>query len=65
MSEILKGESVLITALKVILKVIVFLLLVILFLVIGLFIGYCVLGDGNYWEVLNRDTWLHIIEFIK
>lgn len=65
MSETYHTESVLIKALKLIFKTILFLLLLILFVVIGLFIGYCLIGDGNYWEVLNRDTWQHIINFVK
>ncbi|MGX7098603.1 DNA-directed RNA polymerase subunit beta [Globicatella sanguinis] len=65
MSETYLTESMLIKALKLILKIILFLLLLILFVVIGLFVGYCLIGDGNYWEVLNRDTWQHIINFVK
>ncbi|MDT2768597.1 MULTISPECIES: DNA-directed RNA polymerase subunit beta [Globicatella] len=65
MSETYLTESMLIKALKLILKIILYLLLLILFVVIGLFVGYCLIGDGNYWEVLNRDTWQHIINFVK
>ena len=65
MSETYLTESMLIKALKLILKTILYLLLLILFVMIGLFVGYCLIGDGNYWEVLNRDTWQHIINFVK
>lgn len=65
MSETYLTESMLIKALKLILKIILYLLLLILFVVIGLFVGYCLIGDGNYWEVLNLDTWQHIINFVK
>jgi len=40
-------------------------MLVILFFLAGIFIGYAVIGDGNFWEALNRDTWQHIIDFIS
>lgn len=46
-------------------KVLLYVVLLILFLVIGLFIGYVVIGGGNFWEVLNQDTWQHIINFVK
>ena len=47
------------------LKVILFVILFALFAIIGLFIGYTIIGDGNYWEVLNRDTWEHILSFFN
>lgn len=65
MDEILKTNSVMIKVLQILLKIIVFIFLLVLFFVIGLFIGYVVVGDGNFWEVLNRDTWQHIFDFIK
>lgn len=46
-------------------KVLLYVVLLILFLVIGLFIGYVLIGGGNFWEVLNQDTWQHIINFVK
>lgn len=58
-------ESILINVLKIMGKLIFFLILVILFFLLGLFIGYAVVGDGNFWEALNRDTWQHIIDFIR
>lgn len=58
-------ESTLMNVLKTIGKIIFFLILVIIFFLFGLFIGYAVVGDGNFWEALNRDTWQHIIDFIK
>lgn len=50
---------------KALLKFILFILLISLFFVAGLIIGYAVLGEGNYWEVFNQDTWLHILDFLK
>lgn len=58
-------ESTILRGLKLVLKVIVFLLLVLICFIIGLFIGYSIIGDGNYWEVLNQETWQHIVDFIK
>lgn len=46
-------------------KVLLYVVLLILFLVIGLFTGYVLIGGGNFWEVLNQDTWQHIINFVK
>lgn len=65
MSEKYLKNSVFLSILKLILKIILFLILVVIVFIIGLFIGYSVIGDGNYWEVLNRDTWQHILDFIK
>ncbi|MBK0348508.1 DNA-directed RNA polymerase subunit beta [Aerococcaceae bacterium zg-ZJ1578] len=65
MSEYFKSEWMIIRVLKILLKTILFLLLILVFLVIGLFIGYCIIGDGHFWEVLNRNTWQHIIDFIQ
>ncbi len=47
------------------LKCLLLIVFVVLFFVVGLFVGYAIIGDGNYWEVLNRDTWAHILSFIK
>lgn len=47
------------------LKVLLFVILFALFAIIGLFIGYTIIGDGNYWEVLNQDTWAHILSFFN
>lgn len=57
-------ESILINVLKLLGKMLFFLILVILFFLLGLFIGYAVVGDGNFWEALNRDTWQHIVDFV-
>lgn len=46
-------------------KILLFLVLLIVFFVIGLFIGYVLVGGGNFWEVLNQDTWQHIVNFVK
>jgi len=46
-------------------KILFYIMLVILFFLAGIFIGYAVIGDGNFWEALNRDTWQHIIDFIS
>ena len=58
-------QSVTKTVSRVTLQILLVLIFVALFFVIGLFIGYSVIGEGNYWEVLNRDTWQHIIDFIQ
>lgn len=65
MSDKYIEDNVLLTVLKTLDKVILFLLFIVLFFVLGLFIGYSIIGDGNYWEVLNQDTWQHILDFIR
>ncbi len=50
---------------KVTFFVILILLLVIIFFIVGLFIGYAGIGDGHFWEVVNTDTWRHIIDFVQ
>lgn len=65
MSDKYIKDNVPINFLKSLLKLLIFFLFVILFFVIGLFIGYSVVGEGNYWEVLNQDTWQHIIDFVR
>lgn len=65
MSDKYIEDNVLLTVLKTLGKVILFLLFIVLFFVIGLFIGYSIIGDGSYWEVLNQDTWQHILDFIR
>ena len=65
MSDKYIEDNVLLTVLKTLGKVILFLLFIALFFVLGLFIGYSIIGDGNYWEVLNQDTWQHILDFIR
>lgn len=58
-------DSTVLNVLKAIAKILFYLVLVILFFLAGIFIGYAVIGDGNFWEALNRDTWQHIIDFIS
>lgn len=64
-SKTFEQETTVIRILKLILKCILFILCLLLVGLIGVFIGYCVIGDGNFWEVLNQDTWRHIVEFIQ
>ncbi|WP_124057538.1 DNA-directed RNA polymerase subunit beta [Vaginisenegalia massiliensis] len=47
------------------LRTIIFILILFLCFIVGLFIGYVLIGKGPFWEVLNIDTWKHIIDFIK
>lgn len=46
------------------LRIVVVLILSFLALIIGLVVGYSVLGDGPPMEVLELDTWRHIIDII-
>jgi len=46
------------------LRIIVILIIAIFALIAGLMVGYGVLGDGNPIEVLDMETWQHIIDII-
>ena len=50
---------------KLLLKILIFLVLLLVLFIVGLFIGYVLIGDGNFWEVLNFKTWQHIVDFVK
>ncbi|MDY0394203.1 DNA-directed RNA polymerase subunit beta [Virgibacillus halophilus] len=34
-------------------------------LVIGLMIGYGVIGNGNPFDALHKETWQHIVDIVK
>ncbi|HLS66174.1 MAG TPA: DNA-directed RNA polymerase subunit beta [Pseudogracilibacillus sp.] len=46
------------------LRMIVVVILAIIALIAGLMFGYGVLGDGNPFDVLQKDTWFHIRDII-
>ncbi|MFB1051558.1 DNA-directed RNA polymerase subunit beta [Paraliobacillus sp. JSM ZJ581] len=46
------------------LRIVVVLILSFLALIIGLVVGYSVLGDGSPMEVLEFETWQHIIDIV-
>lgn len=47
------------------LRLIVVAALCVLALIVGLMIGYGILGDGTPSDVLQKETWKHIIDLIK
>lgn len=63
MEEKYEKTNVLADFFKLLLKLLLLILALGLCFLLGLYIGYAVIGDGNYWEVLNRDTWQHILDF--
>ncbi|MRJ46766.1 DNA-directed RNA polymerase subunit beta [Fundicoccus ignavus] len=65
MKERYLKDSTSLNVIKAIGKILFYIILVILFFLAGIFIGYAVIGDGNFWEALNRDTWQHIVDFIS
>lgn len=65
MKERTFGETAFGQFLWMVFKLALFLIAIVAVFVIGLIIGYAFIGGGNYWEVLNRDTWEHIINFIR
>lgn len=48
-----------------ILWIILFLLLALVLFAVGLMIGYGVLGNGETMQVFQRETWEHILDFIR
>lgn len=46
------------------LRIIVVLILLVVCLVLGLMVGYSVIGDGSPTEVLQKQTWQHIIDIV-
>lgn len=58
-------NSIMLDVTKILLKFVFVIVLIVLFFIIGLFVGYAVVGNGDYWEVLNVDTWQHILDFIQ
>lgn len=46
-------------------RIIVILICAVAALVAGLMIGFGVIGDGDPYDALNRETWQHIINFIS
>lgn len=46
-------------------RIIVVLLLCAIALIMGLMIGFGVVGDGVWEDVLKRETWQHIIDIVK
>lgn len=51
--------------LKVVFYLLMLLLAIVILFIIGLTIGYAVIGNGPFWEVLNQDTWMHMLSFFK
>lgn len=47
------------------LRVLIFLLLAIILFSAGLMVGYGVIGDGNPKLVFEKQTWEHILNFIR
>lgn len=65
MDHRLESDPIWLDLLKRIGKILVFLILVVLVFCIGILVGYSILGEGSFWEAFNKDTWLHIVDFLK
>lgn len=50
---------------KIIFYMLMLLLAIVIIFIVGLAIGYAVIGNGHVWEVLNQDTWLHLLSFFQ
>lgn len=50
---------------KSIFIILLFIVAAIALFAVGLMIGYGVLGDGEAMQVFERETWEHILEFIR
>lgn len=49
----------------ILLRIILVIVLLVVAIILGLRIGYGVIGDGNPSDVLQKETWLHIVDIIK
>ncbi|MDY0409466.1 DNA-directed RNA polymerase subunit beta [Virgibacillus soli] len=47
------------------LRIIIVLILVVGALILGLMVGYGIIGDGKPSDVLNKETWLHIVDIVE
>ena len=50
---------------KSLFTIIIFFFLAVGLFALGLIIGYSVLGDGEAMQVFDRQTWEHILEYVK
>jgi hypothetical protein len=50
---------------KSLFTIIIFVVLAVGLFALGLIIGYSVLGDGEAMQVFDRQTWEHILEYVK
>lgn len=50
---------------KSLFTIIIFMALAVGLFALGLIIGYSVLGDGEAMQVFDRQTWEHILEYVK
>ncbi|APZ48551.1 hypothetical protein BW721_01965 [Jeotgalibaca sp. PTS2502] len=50
---------------KSLFTIIIFVALAVGLFALGLIIGYSVLGDGEAMQVFDRQTWEHILEYVK
>lgn len=50
---------------KSIFIILLFIVVAVALFAVGLMIGYGVLGDGEAMQVFERETWEHILEFIR
>lgn len=47
------------------LRIIVVLVLAAVALIVGLMVGYGVIGNGNPFDALHKETWQHIVDIVK
>lgn len=48
----------------ILLRIIVIMLLAIGCLILGLMVGYGIIGDGDMMDVLDKQTWQHIVDIV-
>ena len=47
------------------LRIIIILIIMVVAVIAGAMFGYGVLGGGNPMDVLNKETWQHILDLVK
>lgn len=51
--------------LRMLFYIVLFLAVALVCVVLGAMVGFSVLGDGKPLDVLNWNTWQHILDFLK
>lgn len=51
------------TGKQVVKRLIIWLVLALILFIAGIFVGYIVVGKGNWHDLFDLQTWYHVIQF--
>lgn len=51
------------TGKQVVKRLIIWLVLALILFIAGIFVGYIVVGKGNWHDLFDPQTWYHVIQF--